>query len=405
MSLCMFDERAIQGIAPSRVEVCGDLATFANAVWRCASAGEVIADYGMGHRGLGARPPAGHVQIDPPAGVIEHYVPDMAVRVAAGTKLGDLQTALAGQRQFLPIDGHPAMTIGEIVTHNVSGALRIGSGSVRDLLLGLRYIDSEGQVITVGGRTVKNVAGYDVTRLMVGSLNMLGLPVEVTLRTAAVPPQVTQVEVDAVDPVAFSEAMTDLLVSEAAPWSLEWEHVNTMGQLRPNVLRFGYAGTMLTCRTQVRALRDWFQRHDWWLGGDLPARDVTPAQDQQERAARWAWRQSATVVGKLIVPPAATGKFIDVLLHLEVPPPMVQALPSHGIIHFGAGWPVDRTLEIDELLLEKLRQVEGMRVWLRRPAHDLRIAPFAPEQPDWALLVRLKQAMDPSGLFNPERFP
>lgn len=407
----MTNERLIQGIAPSRVETPGDLAGFANAVWRCASAGEVIADYGRAHQDLGHAPPPGHVQIDAPAGVIEHYVPDMAVRVAAGTTLGDLQRHLAAKRQFLPVDGDERMTIGELVTHNVSGGLRAGNGSIRDQLLGLRYVDAQGQVITVGGRTVKNVAGYDMTRLMVGSLNTLGLPAEVTLRTAAVPPQVTQVEVDAVDPAAFAEAVTELVISDAAPWSLEWEHLNTMGVLRPNVLRFAYAGTKLACDTQVRALQSWLEERGWAMG-ELPRRDVTLAQDWQERTARLAWRRTAAVVGKLIVPPATTGRLIESLFQLEAPPPMIHALPAHGIIHFGAGWPMEYAMQVDEHLLERLRPVEGIRVWLRRPPAPgsvgngaaSRLTPFAPEQPDWPLLLRLKQALDPQGVFNPGRF-
>lgn len=397
-------DRAIQHIPPARIEPCGDVPSYVNAIWRAASAGEPIADYGRYHTGLGHPPPPDHVQIDPPAGVVDHYVADMAVRVLAGTTLGDIQRALAPRRQFLPVDGPADMTIAEVVAHHVSGSLRPGHGTVRDGLLGLRYVDAQGQIITVGGRTVKNVAGYDVTRLMVGSLNTLGLIAEVTLRTTAYPEQVVQVDVDAVDPPAFSMAVTDLLTSDAAPWALEWEHINTMAGLRPNVLRFAYAGSVRECQVQQRALESWLEARGW-LGGNLSARTVSLEQDLATRTARWEWRGKAGAVLKIVVPPAQTGKLIEALFKLDAPPPMIHALPTHGVIHLGAGWPPERARQIDLWLKKQLASTEGFRVWIRRPNHAADIPPVAPDQPDWTMLMRLKAALDPHNVFNPGRFP
>src|SRR5207249_3161430 len=103
--------------------------------------------------------------------------------------------------------------IAEIIAHNVSGPLRLTHGTCRDLLLGLRYFDATGTLITVGGRTVKNVAGYDVTRLMVGSLNTLGLIADANLRTAAIPERINRIALHNVDPAALDPRVTPWLTS------------------------------------------------------------------------------------------------------------------------------------------------------------------------------------------------
>jgi glycolate oxidase FAD binding subunit len=391
-----------QQLEPTRIERTADVSSYANAVWRAVSAGEVIADYGAYHGGLGHAPPPDHVLIVPPGGVVAHAVGDLSITVLGGTTLGEIQGALLKAGQFLAVDGPMDMTIAEVVAHHVSGGLRVGHGSVRDLLLGLRYVDGTGQVITVGGRTVKNVAGYDVTRLMVGSMNILGLIAEVTLRTSVVPGCLIHVDVDAVDPKSFAMVGTELLVSDASPWSLEWEHLNTMAELRPNVLRFAFGGSQRQCDVQRAALERFLDERGW-LGGNVSVRRVTVEEDLKVRAGRWGWRAKAGVVVKVVVEPANTGRMVEALFGLEAPPPMVHAMPTLGIVHFGAGWDAARAGRVDQWLAERVGGWCGFRVWMKRPAGAAHLVPIWPDQSDWTMLAKLKRTMDPRNMFNPGR--
>ena len=99
-----------------------------------------------------------------PPGAIEHHVADLSATFAADVTLQAAQQKLAEYDQWLPIDGDTSKTLGELVDYNSTGPLRLGYGAWRDLLLGAQFTNGKGQLITAGGRTVKNVAGYDVNR-------------------------------------------------------------------------------------------------------------------------------------------------------------------------------------------------------------------------------------------------
>ena len=116
-------------------------------------------------------------------GGVEVFQRDMTVTVAADVPLRVVQERLAEVRQWLAIDGNPALPIGRLVEINSSGPLRLGYGAWRDLLLGCQFRSARGELITAGGRTVKNVAGYDLTKFMVGQQGMFGDVVTITART------------------------------------------------------------------------------------------------------------------------------------------------------------------------------------------------------------------------------
>ena len=117
------------------------------------------------------------------AGKIEHHVADMTVTFAADVPLAALQEVLAAKDQWLPIDGDEQSPVGELVETNSSGPLRLGYGHWRDLLLGAQFYNGLDELITAGGRTVKNVAGYDLTKFMVGQRGVFGRLTTLTVRT------------------------------------------------------------------------------------------------------------------------------------------------------------------------------------------------------------------------------
>ncbi|MGD0540691.1 MAG: hypothetical protein ABSB33_04140 [Tepidisphaeraceae bacterium] len=120
-------------------------------------------------------------------GQIECHVADMTATVAADVPLEAAQADLAKFDQWIPIDGDARLPIGRLVETNSTGPLRLGYGAWRDLLLGCQFKLAGGQLITAGGRAMKNVAGYDLVKLMVGQCGMLASLVTVTCRTYARP--------------------------------------------------------------------------------------------------------------------------------------------------------------------------------------------------------------------------
>src|SRR5262245_15375236 len=121
--------------------------------------------------------------------VLEYTPEDMTVTVEAGVTLTELQRHLAQNGQWLPIDPPQPdrTTIGDILAANASGPPRFNFGTIREHLLGIRVALADGRVIKAGGKVVKNVAGYDLCKLFVGSRGSLGVIVEATFKQRPLP--------------------------------------------------------------------------------------------------------------------------------------------------------------------------------------------------------------------------
>src|SRR5262245_30076761 len=116
--------------------------------------------------------------------VVEHAPQDLTVTVEAGITLLALQSELRKRAQWLPVDPPLAerLTIRELLEENASGPRRFGWGTIRDYLLGIKVTLADGRIIKSGGRVVKNVAGYDLAKLFVGSRGTLGVVAEATFK-------------------------------------------------------------------------------------------------------------------------------------------------------------------------------------------------------------------------------
>ena len=124
-------------------------------------------------------------------GIVEYEPTELLVTARAGTLLADLERTLAAQGQMLGFEppGFAGATLGGAVASGLAGPRRVCCGTVRDFLLGVELIDGRGERLRFGGRVIKNVAGFDVTRLMAGSLGTLGVLTEITLKTLPRPPE------------------------------------------------------------------------------------------------------------------------------------------------------------------------------------------------------------------------
>tara|TARA_R110002072_G_scaffold300974_1_gene479411 strand:+ start:4032 stop:5090 length:1059 start_codon:yes stop_codon:yes gene_type:complete len=130
------------------------------------------------------------VEISPYSGVISYEPTELYITVRAGTLLSDINNVLSENGQMLAFDP-PGITdkttIGGVVATGLSGSRRPYSGSVRDYILGVRCLNGLGKDLSFGGQVMKNVAGYDLSRLMTGAFGTLGIILEVSLKVAPIP--------------------------------------------------------------------------------------------------------------------------------------------------------------------------------------------------------------------------
>jgi len=125
-------------------------------------------------------------------GIVSYEPSELVVTVRAGTPLAELEAALLEKNQCLPFEpphlGHLPATVGGMVAAGLSGPARASVGAARDYVLGARFINGRGEHLSFGGQVMKNVAGYDVSRLLAGSWGTLGVITEVSLKVLSFAP-------------------------------------------------------------------------------------------------------------------------------------------------------------------------------------------------------------------------
>jgi len=154
--------------------------------------------------------------------LIDHAIGDLTVTAEAGFCFSELQNLLAKAGQFLAIDpSYPdRATLGGIIATADTGSLRHRYNGVRDMLLGVSFVRSDGQIVKAGGRVVKNVAGYDLMKLLTGSYGTLGILTQVTFRVYPIP-EASQTVVLAGDRDKIAQATQALLSSALEPSAID----------------------------------------------------------------------------------------------------------------------------------------------------------------------------------------
>jgi len=136
------------------------------------------------------------------SGVVDHQPSEFLITALAGTSIAELQTTLDAHGQYFPFDPpfvSAGATIGGTLAAGLSGPGRMRYGGIRDFVMGIRFVDGTGSVVSGGGRVVKNAAGYDLPKLMVGSCGYLGPIVELTLKIFPRPAREASLRIQAGD--------------------------------------------------------------------------------------------------------------------------------------------------------------------------------------------------------------
>ncbi len=219
--------------------------------------------------------------------VLAHVPEDMTVTVEAGVTLAALQKHVARAGQWLPIDPPHAerLTVAELLMQNPSGPRRCGYGTIREHLLGLNVVLADGRLVHSGGRVVKNVAGYDLCKLFVGSRGTLGVAVEATFKLRPLPEVERFVQLRCVTLDEAGRAIERVLDSDLTPVVFDLHRLATSNSQISTVL--GFAGTpsevdWLLARAaglgfSESATLDY--EADFWRGGagDVHSQSVLPS--------------------------------------------------------------------------------------------------------------------------------
>jgi len=163
--------------------------------------GPVGVEGGRSRWSTGGEPKPNTRLVRAPTGIVEYKADEMTVRVRTGTTVAELHTVLGqnGQQTALP-QRQPQSTVGGAIAVGENDLDMLAKGALRTCVLQVRYVSADGKIITGGGPTVKNVSGFDIPRLMVGSLGTLGLLGEVVLRTNPTPEVDVWLEGELIDP-------------------------------------------------------------------------------------------------------------------------------------------------------------------------------------------------------------
>jgi D-lactate dehydrogenase (cytochrome) len=329
-------------------------------------------------------------------GMVELDPSNQYFTAGAGMTLGAIQDALAPHQQWLPL--RPALavlgrTIGGIAATGALGPERLVYGAPRELLLGLRFIDGRGRLVNAGGRVVKNVAGYDMTRLVAGSAGTLGLITRVTMKTATRPERCALASACGA-PDACGSLATQVLGSSLGAAFVAAVPANGGGSWR---LSIGFEGFAETVAAQLSRAEVLFEKADFQSiaaeGYDVL---TGPFGSRYDRIA------GCLFVLRMAVPPDRATDAAAVLLR-EI---RVEEL----LTDFGSGRILAGSNEMPDAAWQAIGRHLGTlagRAVLEKSPDDFRARHdvFGPPQPDWSLMHRVKAILDPKHVFAPGRMP
>jgi len=298
-------------------------------------------------------------------GIVDYAPEELVITARAGTPLAEIEAALAEKNQMLPFEPPhfgPRATLGGCVASGLSGPRRAYAGSVRDFVLGARIMDGRGDELGFGGQVMKNVAGYDVSRLMAGSLGTLGLIMEVSLKVLPKPAQevTLQFEMDQ----AHAIGAMNRWAGEPLPISASCFHDHVL------TLRLSGAATAVQAAKAKLGGQALAAGDDFWRG-------IKEQTANFFRDAATLWRISLPSTHTLDVPGKQLIEWGGALhwVFTEAEAPTVRAAAAQAGGH--------------ATLFRSAKKVDTVFHPLPKPMLELH--------------KRVKRTFDPSGIFNPGR--
>ena len=395
-------EDAVDGAQPSFVAEPGSVEETSELLRFAAEEGLAVSPRGGGTKSSLGNPPRALDLVLSTARmneVIEHVPGDQVVRVQAGIKLQDLQERLAGSDQMLgldPVEKDAGATVGGVVAANSSGPRRHRYGTIRDLIIGITVVLSDGTVAKAGGKVVKNVAGYDLSKLFTGSLGTLGVIAECNFRLHPRPETARTVAVVLGSAQAAGEAAQAVLHAQLVPSALElhWSEDEKLLTVLIEGIEPGVEAQSDTASYLLRGFGEVRTLTDEEAGSLGP---LAPPGTEDEVAV------------KISAPPSELTGVLDSALGACSRRGVAPRITGHAGIGVTYVALSGRDEEAHIQIVEELREI-----WTRRggsvvvrsapPAFKERVEAWGPLGSRLELTRRVKQKFDPRGIMNPGRF-
>ncbi|MDB5099321.1 MAG: linked oxidase domain protein [Cyanobacteria bacterium RYN_339] len=396
---------ALDGLTPGTIARPVDAAEAGRILAEAHAAGRAVVPWGGGSHQAGGNPLARYdlaLDLRGLAGVVDHQPADLTLTVRAGTPLAVVQAALAAHGQLLPLEAEdPATaTIGGLVSAGVSGPSRLAYGTARDFTIWTAALQADGTAVHGGAKVVKNVAGYDMTKLYMGSLGSAGVLTELCFKLRPLPATRPVVIAGFEEPGAAADALAELATGRLVPSLVTIVHgPDAWGEpynLAKWLLVIGADGPRETTSWQVER----------FFGlASAQAALITSLDGEEALAVRQALmtpRSQGEVRLDLRVLPGQTALLLEALAFMpEGPPTGVFAEATLGVVRCtwataSDAWRAAATFADD---LGGRWTLAAAPLALRRE-----VDVFGPARPDRALMRRLKATLDPKGILAPGRF-
>lgn len=337
---------------------------------------------------------------------------DLTITVEAGMTMAELAKCLRAEQQRLPVDVANAQsaTVGGVVAGNLCGPRRYRYGTVRDYLLGLTVVDGTGRSFCTGGRVVKNAAGYDLTRLMIGSLGALGVITQATLMVRPMPEMSAFVVVPLTSLEKAEPLLVSLRTSALEPASLSvvvGDHLDKSPD--PDAAATLWIG-IESSEIEVRWMLDLASRlcREQGLAPvfmDAPDRVASIWRGLTEHAAvRPDQRATAFAVELTILPSRTVAAAVR--LHQFDPEASLHCQAGNGVILARFSCKPENAGELVTRIRSAAEELGGRVVVTDFPPESRldRSAIWGPPGPEIRVMQRIKRQFDPEGILNPGRF-
>lgn len=346
--------------------------------------------------------------------VIDYPARDMTITVQAGITIAKLQSVLREEKQWLPVDvpQPDKATLGGSVAANISGSRRFGCGTLRDYVIGISVVNDQGEEVKAGGRVVKNVAGYDLMKLFTGSLGTLGIITQLTLKVKPLPGDSKLVLVPALGKELPS--LIELLrVTKTRPVCVDLLNPPARVQSFREATKFsdddawllvvGFEDNPESVQWQVQTFREELPEE---IRYRAKTRDGSEGEGCWNALAEFPLNAPGEVSFKANLLSERTLPFVEAL-HKRMPALLLQAHVGNGIIrgHLPPWTPREESEKFLAEALELARQASGNLTLLKCPPDWKSTLPvWGASTPDRGLMKKIKQELDPKGIFNPGRF-
>ncbi|WP_207890512.1 FAD-binding oxidoreductase [Rubrobacter taiwanensis] len=393
---------AVDGVVPSIVVEPGSVEEVSEVLKLASGAGLKVAPRGSGTKMELGNPPAGLDVILSTRRlnrIIEHAAGDLVAGVQAGVRLEDLQEELSGANQMLALDPPEAEgTVGGIVAADASGPRRLRYGTARDLLIGITVVLADGTVARAGGKVVKNVAGYDLSKLFTRSLGTLGVIVETIWRLHPVPFASGTVAAELEDAASAGAAVQSILHSSLVPGALELRWRGGRGRLAVLI-----EGVKPGVEAQSRAARELLGEH-----GEARILDESEEDELWSELLPMPW-ESGGIGLKIAGVPAGLPDVLESVERITGRygfEPEISGHAGTGVTFVGlsGGDEDSRAAAIGELR-RGVEERGGSLVLVQAPAElKRRVEVWGSTGDALQLMRRVKERFDPGYILNPGRF-